>query len=99
MPTARSYCVLPDNWYDSMYWSLDALSNIMETGDISDEQRARVKQKLNELQDACYDAYAELKAAVAAADEATAARTATNISAQTAAEVHAAVVQLVNEIR
>ncbi len=94
-----SYCVLPDNWYDSMYWSLDALSNIMETGDISDEQRARVKQELNELQDACYDAYAKLKAAVAAVDEATAARMATDISAQTAAEVHAAVVQLVNEIR
>lgn len=93
-----SYCILPDNWADSMYWSLDALSNIMENGDVTDEQRAQVEQKLDELQTACYGAYAELAAAVAAAAD-DAAQVATDISSAAAAQVHAAVVELVNGIR
>ena len=61
---------------------------------------AEIDAGIAALQQKCYDAYAELQAAVAAAesDEA-AAQAATKISADTAAAVHAGIVDMVNSIQ
>ena len=95
--TVEGFRVLPENWADSMYWSLDALSNLVEFGGVSEEQVADVNAKLAEAQQDCYDAFAEMQAAVAeAGDEAAAAEAVTSISAEAAANVHAVAVGLVN---
>ena len=86
--------MLPENWADSIYWTYDALSNLVEFGGLTDEQIAGIDAGLAELQAQCYDAYDELQAAVEAAesDEA-AAEACTQISSDTAAAV-----ELVNSI-
>ena len=95
--TVEGFCVLPENWADSMYWSLDALSNLVEFGGATEEQVANVNAKLAEAQQQCYDAFAEMQAAVSeAADEAAAQEAATSISEEAAANVHAVAVELVN---
>ena len=95
--TVEGFCVLPEDWADSMYWSLDALSNLVLSGGASEEQIADVNAKLAEAQQDCYDAFAEMQAAVSeAADEAAAQEAATSISAEAAANVHAVAVELVN---
>lgn len=98
--TVEGFKALPENWADSYYWTFDALSNLADYSGLTEEQLAAVDAKMDELQNKCYDAYAELQAAVKAAgtDEA-AAQAATEISEKTAAEVHAAVVELVNSIK
>ena len=64
---------------------------------MSEEQVADVNAKLAEAQQDCYDAFAEMQAAVAeAGDEAAAAEAVTSISAEAAANVHAVAVGLVN---
>ena len=94
--TVEGFCVLPEDWADSMYWSLDALSNLVLSGGASEEQIAEVNAKLAEAQQQCYDAFAEMQAAVsAAADEAAAQEAATSISEEAAANVHAVAVELV----
>lgn len=94
--TVEGFCVLPEDWADSMYWSLDALSNLVLSGGASEEQIADVNAKLAEAQQQCYDAFAEMQAAVSeAADEAAAQETATSISEEAAANVHAVAVELV----
>lgn len=96
----EGYRALPADWADSCYWSLDALSNLIEAGHADDEQLAAINAKLDELQAQCYAACDELKSAVAAADsDEAAAQAATEISADAAAAVHAAVVELVNGIK
>ncbi|MBQ2977762.1 MAG: hypothetical protein IJE17_09750, partial [Clostridia bacterium] len=68
-----------------------------EFGNLTDDQKAAVNAKMAELQNDCYAAYGELQTAVAAAaDNAAAAKAATEISAKTAEKVHTAVVELVN---
>ena len=95
--TVEGFCVLPEDWADSMYWSLDALSNLVLSGGASEEQIADVNAKLAEAQQDCYDAFAEMQAAVSeAADEAAAQEAATSISKEAAANVHAVAVELVN---
>ena len=95
--TVEGFKVLPANWADSYYWTFDALSNLMEFGNLTDDQKAAVNAKMAELQNDCYAAYGELQTAVAAAaDNAAAAKAATEISAKTAEKVHTAVVELVN---
>ena len=94
--TVEGFCVLPEDWADSMYWSLDALSNLVLSGGASEEQIADVNAKLAEAQQQCYDAFAEMQAAVSeAADEAAAQEAATSISEEAAANVHAVAVELV----
>ena len=89
--------VLPENWADSYYWSLDALSNIVTYGNLSVNDIAVVNCKMNALQNYCYAAYAEMQEAVAAAESTeAAAQIATEISAKTAEKVHTEVVTLVN---
>ena len=33
----EGFCVLPENWADSVYWTMDALSNLYEYGTLTDE--------------------------------------------------------------
>ena len=87
--TVEGYRALPENWADSIYWTFDALSNLVEFGGLTDEQIAGIDAGLAELQAQCYDAYDELQAAAEAC---------TQISSDTAAAVHAAAVELVNSI-
>lgn len=95
----NGFKVLPENWADSYYWALDALSNIVTYGNLSVNQIATVNCKMNALQNHCYAAYAELQAAVANAESTEAAAEAcTAISAAAAEEVHTAVVELVNSL-
>ena len=61
---------------------------------------AAIDAKLAELQAKAYDAYATLQSAVAATETAEGdAQVATDISMATAAEVHAAIVELVNSLQ
>ena len=46
----EGFCVLPENWADSVYWTMDALSNLYEYGTLAD------------LQAECYEVYNQLKA-------------------------------------
>lgn len=96
----EGYTALPANWADSMYWSLDALSNLMEFGGLTDEQIVTAEAAMDDLQNQCYAAMDEMKAAVAAAesDEA-AAQAATEISMSISEKVHAAVVEQVNAVK
>lgn len=99
--TVEGFKVLPENWADSYYWSFDALSNICEFDSMTTaEEIVTVEAKLAELQNDAYAAMAQMKEAVAAAaDEAAAAKAATEISMNTAKAVHEAVVELVNTIK
>lgn len=87
------YCALPENWADSVYWTMDALSNLYEFGALTDEQKANIDTELAALQNECYDAFAQLQSGDVTAESATAAST------DMAARVHAAAVALVNEIK
>ena len=83
-----------------MYWAADALSTLVLYGGLTEEQIAGVDAELAELQQQCYDAYEQLKTAVAAAeDEEAAAQAATEISASTAEAVHTAIVEMVNSLQ
>lgn len=89
------YCVLPENWADSYYWTIDALSNLAEFGGMSEEKIAELDQTIAELQAQCYAAYDELQTAVAAAEsDAAAAEIATSISNAMAKTVHETLVAL-----
>ena len=78
---------LPANWAESVYWTFDALSNLCEMGNVTEEQKAAVEAELAVLQQQAYDAYAAMQADPA---------NATAISMQTAESVHQKVVELVN---
>lgn len=97
--TVEGFKSLPANWADSYYWTFDALSNLCNYGGLTAEQIADVEAKLAALQQQAYDAYAQLKADVAAATDADKAAVATKISMDTAQAVHAAVVEMVNAIK
>lgn len=92
------YTVLPENWADSFYWTYDALSNLIEAGKADEAQMKNIEDKLAEMQSQCYAVYDQLKQAVAEAGE-NAAEVATQISAEAAAAVHAAGVEMVNAIK
>ena len=98
--TVEGFRALPENWADSMYWTFDALSNLVEYGNLTDEQIAEVDAQVEAMQAQCYEAYASLQSAVAEAesDEA-AAEAVTAVSADTAAAMHAAAVELVNSLK
>ncbi len=98
----QGFKVLPENWADSYYWTFDALSNLCESGEVANNPQALalVEVVLAELQADCYDAYAEMQAAVAAAEtEEAAAAAVTAISAATAEKVQKTVANLVNIIK
>lgn len=86
----EGYRTLPENWADSMYWTMDALSNLYTAGDLTDEQKTAVDTKLAELQAECYATFEQMKAEPQKAND---------ISAELAAKVHQACVELVNSIK
>lgn len=86
----EGFCVLPENWANSVYWTMDALSNLYEYGTLTDEEKAQVETTLADLQAECYEVYNQLKADP---DNATA------ISAAAAQKVHEACVALVNAVK
>ena len=86
----EGFCVLPENWADSVYWTMDALSNLYEYGTLTDDEKAQVETTLADLQAECYEVYNQLKADP---DNATA------ISAAAAQKVHEACVALVNAVK
>lgn len=94
----EGYTALPENWADSLYWTYDALSNLIEAGNADENQMQIIEEKLNALQSQCYAAYDALVQAAAESGE-DAAKAATQISAEAAAAVHAAGVELVNAIK
>ena len=98
--SVEGFKALPENWADSMYWTVDALSNLCESGNVTDEQKETVNKVVEQLQNACYTYFSDMKASVAAAtsDEA-AAIAATETSAKIAAEIHENLVKLVNSIK
>ena len=85
--TVEGFKVLPENWAESMYWTFDALSNLAESGNLTDDQKAAVTAKVEELQQKAYAAAAELTA-----------ENATELSSTTAAAIHAEAVALVNSL-
>lgn len=89
----EGYCVLPDEWAQSCYWTMDALSNLYEFGTLTDAQKADITTKLDALQNKCYEAFAVLQNGEVTAE------TATATSNQLAADVHAAAVEMVNSIK
>lgn len=89
----EGFCTLPENWADSVYWTMDALSNLYDAGSLTDEQKAEITDKLDALQAECYEAFAQLSAGEVSAETATAA------SSDLAAKVYAACVELVNSVK
>ncbi len=95
--TVEGFKVLPENWADSMYWTFDALSNLADSGNLTDEQMATIKENVNMMQDGCYNYASMLKEMVAgAATTEDAAKAATEISGELAGLVHTTTVDLVN---
>ncbi len=94
--TVDGFKVLPENWADSFYWTVDALSNLASTKELTDEQKANVAATVEGLQEQCYAVAAQL--AEAAKGE-NAAAACTELSMKTAETVHKALVELVNSIK
>ena len=84
------FMVLPDNWADSMYWSFDALSNLIKSGAATEEQAAAVYEALYAKQAEVNEAFEAAKAQLTDAQAATA------WSMATAQSVHELAVDLVN---
>mgnify|MGYP002264346899 CR=1 FL=1 len=95
----EGFCALPADWADSCYWTMDALSNLYEAGDLNAEEKAKIDAELADLQAQAYEVFDNMKAAVAAADTDEAKAAATAASEEMAAKVHAACVALVNEVK
>jgi len=96
----EGFKILPANWSDSFYWTFDALSNLYEFGNLTDDQKATVDGTIAGLQDMCYADFASMQSAVAAAaTPEEAAQIATEMSAATAGKVHSVVVELVNTVK
>ena len=88
------FMILPENWADSMYWSFDALSNLIKSGAATEEQAAAVYDALSAKQAEVNEAFAALTAQLAeAADPA---QLATDWSMKNAQAVHELAVTLTN---
>jgi len=94
--TVDGFKVIPANWADSMYWTMDAMSNLIESGVATGGEVVVANKVLAELQNKCYQAYEDLKAA---AQGENAADACTEISEKIAEEVHKACVELVNNMK
>ena len=88
----EGYKSLPDNWADSMYWSFDALSNLILYADVSNEAADAAIAALAEKQ-------TEINAAFAALTGDITAQQATDFSMDAAQQVHALAVELVSGIQ
>lgn len=97
--TLQGFTVLPANWADSFYWTIDAISNLVEYGELTDEQKADVFAALAAKQAELIAAFETTKANVAAAatmEDAVAIATADSMAF--ANGVHDLAVELVNAI-
>lgn len=90
----EGFKILPENWADSMYWSFDALSNLIKYSEVTEEQSAAVYDALYAKQAEVNEAFDAVKAEIAAADDA--AKVATDWSMAIAQDVHALAVSLTN---
>ena len=97
--TLEGFCSLPANWADSMYWSIDAISNLVASGNLTEEQIAAVHEAMDAQQQKVYDAFTTTKANVAAAaSEEEAAKIATADSMAMVDELHQLAVKLVGDV-
>ena len=95
----EGFRILPENWADSFYWSIDAISNLVAYGSLTEEQTATVKDALAAQQESVYAAFAQMKADVAAAaDDQAAAAAATAASMSMTQQVHELAVSLVHTV-
>ncbi len=62
------YFTYPDDWTDSFYGARDALSNLLTYGNVTEKDKTAVKAVYASLQESIMDDFADMKAAVAAAD-------------------------------
>lgn len=62
------YYIYPEDWTKSFYGARDALSNLLTYGDVSEKDKAAAKADYAALQKDIMEEFAEMKAAVAAAD-------------------------------
>lgn len=86
------YKVLPENWQDSFYWTCNALSNVMDYGEKTEDEIAAVKAAIAQIQQDCYAAYDQLKEAVDA-------DAATKVSMDAAQKAHEDLIALVNSVK
>ena len=88
----EGFMALPDNWADSMYWSFDALSNLISYVYPEDEASLAAIEALQQTQDEINSAFAALKETIAQAEDPAAA--ATEFSMGLAQQVHVLAVML-----
>ena len=94
--SVEGFCVLPENWADSYYWSVDAVTNLMTFGSLSEDKVQMVNEALAAKQQEVYDAFEAMKADVAAAENP--AEAATGASMAMANSVYEMFVNLAGEI-
>lgn len=85
------YCVLPENWAESVYWTVDVLSHCT-----AEEDKAALDAAVAELQNLSYLAADQMIALVAEAEDPAA--VATECSAIIAEAMHAGMVEIASEI-
>ena len=89
--------VYPEGWENGVYWANDVLSNFAESSMCSAEDNAMIKAELAKMQDKCLAKAAEMKAAVADMDGASAKLYCTAESKALAKEAHELAVALYKE--
>lgn len=94
--TVDGFKVLPENWEKSLYWTMDALSNAVESGKFTEEQIAEVNAEMATLQEKCYSVYDLL---MSSANSEEAAALCTMHSNTMAANVHEAALKLLEGIQ
>lgn len=94
--TVDGFKVLPENWENSLYWAMDALSNAVESGKFTEEQIAEVNTEMAALQEKCYTVYDLL---MSSANSEEAAALCTMHSNTMAANVHEAALKLLEGIQ
>ena len=94
--TVDGFKTLPANWADSIYWSFDALSNLISYTDVAPEKAQEALAALEEKQIEINAGFAQLKAVIASAEDAGAAATAFSMDA--AQQTHQLAVDLTNGI-
>ncbi len=94
------YYTYPENWTDSFYGARDALSNLLTYGDVSEKDKASVKANYASLQQEIMSDYADMKAAVAAADTLEAKQAAATTASNAMSEkVHTQTVKMFNKLQ
>ena len=94
------YYTYPDDWTDSFYGVRDALSNLLTYGDVSEKDKAAAKADYAALQKDIMKEFAEMKAAVAAADTKEAKQAAaTNASNAMSQKVYNTTLKMYNKLQ